>query len=305
VKPDGSTLNQKPRQNNSETLAKQTLYVKERYNMSNTAYHELSMIHPSIPCLSKLNKLTKEMDNTSSLCPTPGPIEVVQQSFKERLTIRLKTLVRKYPSIKDEAYIRVKLTGDGTQVSRSMHIIVIAFSVLYGDENPNSPSGNHAIALLNAQEKYEQLSVALKDIEEEIRSTQALIIDGHKFNINYFFGADMKYLAICLGLEAANAEYFCIWCKCPKGERHITSKSWENELRTIKEIQTLAKKIKGSKYGCIRQPLFPSIPVDHVIPDILHLFLRISDVLINMYFEDWMNWKTSGEPNLNKQKLKI
>jgi len=163
-----------------------------------------------------------------------------------------------------------------------MHIIVIAFNVLCGDENPNSPSGNHAIALLNAQEKYEQLSVALKDIEEEIRSTQDLIIDGHKFNINYFFGADMKYLAICLGLEAANAEYFCIWCKCPKGERHITSKSWENELRTIEEIQMLAKKKKGSKYGCIRQPLFPSIPVDHVIPDILHLFLRISDVLINM-----------------------
>ena len=34
------------------------------------------------------------------------------------------------------------------------------------------------LALLNAQEKYEQLSVTLKDIEEEIRSTQALIIDG-------------------------------------------------------------------------------------------------------------------------------
>jgi len=147
-------------------------------------------------------------------------------------TSRLKTLVRKYPSIKDEAYVRVKLTGDGTRVSRSMHIIVIAFNVLCGDENPNSPSRNHAIA----------------------------------FYITYFFGADMKYLAICLGLQAANAEYFCIWCKCPKGERHITSKSWENELKKFKNK-------KGSKYGCIRQPLFPSIPVDHVIPDILHLFL--------------------------------
>jgi len=43
-----------------------------------------------------------------------------------------------------------------------MHIIVIAFNILCGDENPNSPSENHAIALLNAQEKYEQLSDALK-----------------------------------------------------------------------------------------------------------------------------------------------
>jgi len=55
--------------------------------------------------------------------------------------------------------------------------------------------------------------------------------------------------------------------------------------QTIKEIQELAKFKKNKtneKYGCIRQPLFPSVPVDHVIPDILHLFLRISDVLINL-----------------------
>ena len=35
-------------------------------------------------------------------------------------------------------------------------------------------------------------------------------------------------------------------------------------------------------YGCVREPLFPSITIDHVIPDILHLFLRICDVLINL-----------------------
>jgi len=209
--------------------------------------------------------------------------QVDLSSDKDKL--RLKTLAKKYPSIKDEPYIRIKLTGDGTRVSRSMHVIVIAFSILLGDENPNSPSGNDVIAMLNAEEKYEHLSVALKDIEEEIKSTQSVNIDGHEFHIKYFFGADMKCLAICLGLEAANADYSCIWCKCPKDERHITSKTWEDKLRTIEEIQTLALKKKTKtqlKYGCIRQPLFPSIPVDHVIPDILHLFLRISDVLINL-----------------------
>jgi len=285
VKPNGSTVSQRqqPVQDNSDNIAKQTLFVKERYNISNTAYHELSMIHPAIPCMSMLNRLSKKMDAKSSLYPTPGLIEGVQQSFKERLKLRLTALVKKYPSIKDEEYIRVKLTGDGTRVSRNMHIIVIAFSVLHGDENPNSPTGNHPIAMLNAEEKYEQLSVSLKDIEDEIKSTQSVIIDGHMFHIEYFFGADMKYLAICLGLQAANADYSCIWCKCPTDERHITSKSWDTELRTIKEIQEFAPKKKTEeKYGCIRQPLFPSIPIDHVIPDILHMFLRISDVLINL-----------------------
>ena len=265
---------------NKDTIVKQTLYVKERLNVSDKAYHELSMIRPSLPCWSTINKVAKNINSCCDIYPTPGPILGVQQSLKNRLTTRLQTLVNKYPSIKDEAYIRVKLTGDGTRVSRSMHIVVIAFSILNVNENPNSPGGNHVIALLNTVEKYEQLSDALKDIEEEIKSTQSLTIDGHKFQIKYFFSADMKYLAVCLGLQAANADYSCI---CPKEQRHNTSKSWEDELRTIEEIQQLALK---KKYGCIQQPLFPSIPIDHVIPDILHLFLRISDVLTNLLILD-------------------
>ena len=65
-----------------------------------------------------------------------------------------------------------------------MHIIVIAFSVLHGDENPNSLTGNHPITMLNAEEKYEPLSVTINDIEDEIKSTQSLTIDGHTFTLN-------------------------------------------------------------------------------------------------------------------------
>ena len=47
-------------------------------------------------------------------------------------------------------------------------------------------------------------------------------------------------------------------------------------------MAALPYKRRVVKYGCARQPLFPSIPIDHAVPDILHLFLRISDVLINL-----------------------
>ena len=52
----------------------------------------------------------------------------------------------------------------------------------------------------------------------------------------------------------------------------------------IKKIQDLANLTKqgAQKYSCAQQLLFPSIPIDHVIPDILHLFLRICDALINL-----------------------
>ena len=35
-------------------------YVKEKFNISGKAYHELSMIHPSLPCWSTLNKHPKK-----------------------------------------------------------------------------------------------------------------------------------------------------------------------------------------------------------------------------------------------------
>ena len=42
------------------------------------------------------------------------------------------------------------------------------------------------------------------------------------------------------------------------------------------------KKYNEEKCSCIWQLLFPSIPTDHVVPDILYLFLRVSDVLTNL-----------------------
>ena len=40
------------------------------------------------------------------------------------------------------------------------------------------------------------------------------------------------------------------------------------------------------KFGCIHPPLFLNVAIDHVIPDILHLYLRITDVLFNLLISD-------------------
>ena len=52
--------------------------------------------------------------------------------------------------------------------------------------------------------------------------------------------------------------------------------------RTINEIQEKAKLSKASKlrYNCCRQPIFPFIPMHRVVSDSLHLFLRISRILL-------------------------
>jgi hypothetical protein len=58
--------------------------------------------------------------------------------------------------------------------------------------------------------------------------------------------------------------------------------------RTIDEISEKCKLAKTSKNrkNCCRPPLFSFIPLDHVVIDSLHLFLRIADVLINLLIRD-------------------
>ena len=173
-----------------------------------------------------------------------------------------------------------------------MHLVVIAFSLLHEDENPNSPNGNHTIALLQTTENYDDMSAALVNIIEDIKTMQSITIDDISISIEFFLGADWKFLALFTGIESASSTYFCIWCKCAAEFRHIVER-WSMEdpekgAQTIAEIQKFAetKKKATEKYGCVRQPLFPSIPVDHIIPDVLHLFLRISDVLINLFITE-------------------
>ena len=61
---------------------------------------------------------------------------------------------------------------------------------------------------------------------------------------------------------------------------------------------------KSEKYGYVRQPVFPYIPVDHIIPDTLHLFLRVTDVLINLLIRDLrcLDALKNSKSNLNIEK---
>lgn len=62
----------------------------------------------------------------------------------------------------------------------------------------------------------------------------------------------------------------------------------QNGARTIEEITSKSKLHKSNrhKFNCSKKPLFPFIPIKRVIIDSLHLFLRISDVLINLLIRD-------------------
>ena len=146
--------------------------------------------------------------------------------------------------------------------------------------------GNHAIAILRATENYEDLKIELRDIVNEVNTLKNITVDDVSYKIEWFLGDDWKFLALVTGIGGAIGTYPCVWCKCPKDKKHDMTLEWSfwnsaQGARSIEEINDLSHR-KGtleSKFGCKNRPIFQSIPIDHVIIDTLHLFLRITDNL--------------------------
>ena len=271
-----------------------TLYVKDKYAISNDAYHELSVIS-DLPTFHEIRKLSTSLNSKCEIRNCPNGVCGVQQSIKKRLVQRLTTFVRiaNQEGILVPSTLRIKLTGDGTRIARCYNIVNIAFTILDEGNKAYSVLGNYTVAILRTSEEYDKLVLGLEDICNEAKDIEMLTIEGTVYRILFFLGGDMKFLATVCGIEQANAKYSCIWCKCPTEKRSDMSLEWsitdpEKGARTIEEIQTKSKLGKRNKdrFSCCQSPIFPFIPIERVVIDSLHLFLRIGDVLINLLIRD-------------------
>jgi len=182
--------------------------------------------------------------------------------------------------------VQVKLTGDGTKICRKLNLINFCFNE---SDLAKSARGNHAIAIINSSENYDDLKVALTDIRNEVESLTSIIVDGMKFPIEYFLCGDLKFLALICGIENATCTHACIWCKCPADKQHDMHFEWSfrgTKAWTISDIQACCTQPKIKNFNCAHIPLFPTIPIHHTVVDMLHLFLRITDILFNLLVLD-------------------
>ena len=285
------TARRENKENNSECL-EQVLYTKERFGISDAAYHELSMVSPQLPRSWKLKQQSKSLNKQWDVNPTPESTTGVQQSLQSRLVERVHHLLRSSSDkpFEQNKLLRVKLTGDGTYLG-SLHVITFGFSLIDEGSVAKSATGYHVLCVLKETESYESISVGLRDVIKEVSmiSRDGITVGGCTYAVEFYLGADWKFLAMVCGIDSANSKYACIWCICPKEDRYDTTKEWsitdvKKGARTIKSISGASKLPAKSprKYNCSRMPLFEDIPIHRVIIDVLHLFLRIADNLINL-----------------------
>jgi len=107
------------------------------------------MTNPEVLNAYSLHKAAKQMNLKCTIQETLGQVIGVQQSQKERLNKRLEYILSCDLTFQQQK-IKVKITGDGAVVSKSIHALIISFTLVNvkSEECPNSPRENHVLAQL-------------------------------------------------------------------------------------------------------------------------------------------------------------
>jgi hypothetical protein len=115
--------------------------------------------------------------------------------------------------------IQIKLTRDGTNIAKHLHVVNFACTLLNEGSLACSPFGNHSLAIMQVCEDYDSLAGSLTDTVNEASELKSVTINENEHRVEYFLGGDLKFLAIVCGIEAANAIFSCVWCKCSSTNR--------------------------------------------------------------------------------------
>ena len=144
-----------------------TLLVKDKYGISNAAYHELSMVNPQLPKSSQVQKLIRDINSQMLITNTPNNTKGVQLNLSQCVKVCLSYLV---PSTNSTSTtVCGKLTGDGTLVARGLNVVIFAFS--------NLLSGKPSHRNIKTSESYKTLSEGLQDIIQQAQNLKTINVN--------------------------------------------------------------------------------------------------------------------------------
>ena len=86
----------KPSSNGQENeILNSVLSVKDKFALSDKAYHELAQVTKKLPRLHQLKSREKELNSKQQIVPAPENIVGVQQSLNDRLVVRIRYTLSK------------------------------------------------------------------------------------------------------------------------------------------------------------------------------------------------------------------
>ncbi|RIB02903.1 hypothetical protein C2G38_2049701 [Gigaspora rosea] len=178
--------------------------------------------------------------------------------------------------------IHIRISGDGRNVGRKIKQVMVTCTILDDILNINKAEFHYTIILYPGNENYEILQNVMEPMINELHNlvTNGLDSSRTRWTIIPYFSSDWKFLSIILGFNAANANYFCPWCLCSKKEIGNKDKIYVIE-KTMEQLQT-TKPLPGHS----KAPLLYMIPLEHYVPDLLYIMLRIWDCMWSLVIQE-------------------
>ena len=286
----------KPNENN-------LLYFKDKFSISDKAYIFLRKhCHLNIPTFGRIKKTRSNLDDMFQIKENEFGVFLL---IEEKLRFRLEMFFTKKYGIVDDLkdmknfrddIIHVKLSADGTQIGRNLKLLNLTFTIINEGNKAKTASGNYTLGIFEIEnENYESILKCFKQIIDDIENLNKIKVYNRYLRVIYYYGSDWKMLAHSLGILSANSKYPCIWCKTVKEDFYILDRHYSiidpsEGARSHEEIVGILNHPESKtimKYGHEKEPIFRDIiPIHRYVIDMLHLFLRISDSLINLLIKD-------------------
>ena len=267
-----------------------SIFIKDKSNISNRCYQSLiTELKCDLPSLRKIQCKKKELNE---LLPTFENTMGCYCNIKLKLTKIVDHLIEKNMIHISNNKILIKLAGDSTNLFHGNKTLVVSFSII-NEYKATSASGTYVIGIFNIlKEDYFEINKSVAEIKEDYKNLETITIKDQVYKIQKFLGGDWKFLAICAGIKSANSNYPCIWCKTKKhssNRNNYKSENWSikpinNNNRSLQEANEIIS--NGKEAFCHQySPIFNFLPFTSIIPDLLHLFLRITGKLSKIFFK--------------------
>ena len=278
------------------------LFWKDVLNISDFNYTCLrSELKLKLPSLYQVKKAQAKVDERFKISLKNDNVYV---DFEEKSHFILTKIHEQDTTIKT---FRLKFCADGVAVGRNLKVLNFNFSVLNEIEKCKRALGHYSLGIFEVfKENYKELKEHLAHIFLKIDKTDEIILNKISFKLDKYIGGDLKFLLKFAGLNEAKSNYPCLYCTCKKDQFWDHTKKWsiidiKLGARSFSECERLCslKKVDDRK-GYVEKPL-SQIEYFRYIIDILHMFLRISDLLYNLLFIEIqvLEFKVTGQYNEN------
>jgi hypothetical protein len=269
----------------TKNIVQKCLFFKDKYLVSDFVYRALQTnISSDLPPLNSIIRYRNYLNNLFEFKYFENGIFV---NIQDKIKTVVKSFILKNLNFEevDLSAIKIKLSADGTQIGRFIKIINITFTIINDTKKAKTASGNYTLGIIycrNNDESYETLKLFFPYLIEEIRNFNNVEFEEKKYPIDYYFTSDWVMMAEVCGLYNPSSNHPCIWCTQSKKDFSLAKKSSDRTFLTDHEIKNLIRNDpKHNHHGYKHESLLSDvIPFKKCIVDMLHLFIRISETLL-------------------------